>query len=190
RHDARAITSALLSTPIAPMLATLAHTIPEGDFLYEPKWDGFRALAFVAGGEVYLQSLDQKPLSRYFSELVPALVSPPVPVLDGGMVIATERGLDFECLHLRLPPAASRIDKLARESPAAFVAFDLLALGDEVLLSRPQSERRARLEALMADARRPRLLTPVTRGPAPARDGVVRFAGAGPDVGPGAPAAG
>ncbi len=170
-----------LAPPIAPMLATLSHTIPEGDLLYEPKWDGFRALAFVAGGEVYLQSRDEKPLARYFPELVAALGTLPDAVLDGEIVIATERGLDFECLQLRLHPAASRIDKLARETPAAFVAFDLLALGGEVLLSRPQSERRARLEALLADRRPPLLLTPVTRDPALARDWFVRFEGAGLD---------
>ena len=172
---------AVLSPPIEPMLATLTTSIPRGDFLYEPKWDGFRALAFVSKGEVYLQSRDQKPLARYFPELLPALAALPDAVIDGEIVIRGEKGLDFEALQLRLHPAASRVAKLSREIPAAFVAFDLLALGEEDLRSLSQSERRAHIERLFAHVRTPLRLTPVTRDMAVAEDWFRRFEGAGLD---------
>lgn len=170
-----------LTPPIAPMLAKLTHEVPVGDLLYEPKWDGFRALVFVAAGEVYLQSRDAKPLARYFPELVEALSTLPDVVLDGEIVIRGPNGLDFEVLQLRLHPARSRVDKLARETPASFVAFDILAQGDEDLRERPQAERRVRLEHVMQDVVAPLHLTPVTRDAEVARDWFVRFEGAGLD---------
>ena len=119
-----------IAPPIEPMLAKLAEALPaEGPFLYEPKWDGFRAIVFRGGSDVFIQSRDLKPLDRYFPELHAVFLDalPPGCVLDGEIVIATPRGLDFDALQLRLHPAASRVDKLAKESPAEFVAFDLLA---------------------------------------------------------------
>lgn len=180
----------MLTPPIAPMLATLTTSIPTGDFLYEPKWDGFRALVFVRGGEVFIQSRDDKPLARYFPELVLAFGALPDVVLDGEIVIRGARGLDFEALQLRLHPAASRIQKLARETPADFVAFDVLAIGDDDVRAAPQSERRRRLEAVLAGARPPLHLTPVSRDPAVAADWFSRFEGAGLDGVMAKPAAG
>jgi len=116
--------------PVSPMLAELTHTIPEGDLQYEPKWDGFRAIVFRDGDELAIASRNGRPLERYFPELVAALRAelPPRIVLDGEIVIAGERGLDFELLQLRLHPARTRIDKLARETPAHLVAFDVLCI--------------------------------------------------------------
>lgn len=183
--------------PIAPMLATLTSAIPLGDYLYEPKWDGFRALAFVGApgdtagsGDVYLQSRDEKPLARYFPEVIDALRQLPTGVYDGEIVIRGPRGLDFERLQLRLHPAASRIKKLSLETPAAFVAFDVLALGGEDLRTAPQSERRRRLEQALATARAPVHLTPITRDPALAAEWFQRFEGAGLDGVIAKPAAG
>src|SRR5688572_4716658 len=122
----------MLSPPIEPMLARNLESLPpEGELAYEPKWDGFRALVFCARDQLYIQSRDLKPLARYFPELEAALrgALPPDSVFDGEIVIASERGLDFDALQLRLHPAASRIAKLARELPSSFVAFDVLALG-------------------------------------------------------------
>src|SRR6187402_970181 len=123
-----------IEPPIEPMLARLADELPEGDgWLFEPKWDGFRALAFKDGDSLYLQSRDSRPFDRYFPDLKePLLASLPArAVVDGEIVIAGPRGLDFDALQLRLHPAASRVAKLAAEMPAAFVAFDLLAEGDD-----------------------------------------------------------
>src|SRR5689334_15700372 len=131
------------------MLAKLASEIPEGDnWLYEPKWDGFRAIVFRDGDKIHTQSRDLKPLDRYFPELAgPFLESLPERcVLDGEIVIATENVLDFDALLLRIHPAASRVEMLSKEKPASYVAWDLLALGDEDLRAVPQIERRARLE--------------------------------------------
>jgi ATP-dependent DNA ligase len=161
------------------MLATLTTAIPTGDYLYEPKWDGFRALVFV-GAEVYVQSRDEKPLARYFPEVVAAVRELPPGVYDGEIVIRGARGLDFEALQLRLHPAASRVAKLAAEIPATFVAFDVLALGHEDLRALPQHERRSRLEAALA-GRRHVHLTPASRDPAVALDWFQRFEGAGLD---------
>src|SRR5678815_3225960 len=134
--------------PIEPMLAKLAGDLPVGPFLYEPKWDGFRAIVFRGGSEVFIQSRDLRPLDRYFPELHDALIErlPDGSVIDGEIVIATPRGLAFEALQLRLHPAASRAAKLAQETPAAFVAFDALALGDRDLRGETQAVRRAALE--------------------------------------------
>src|SRR3954471_4512148 len=126
------------------MLAKLVADVPAGDFLYEPKWDGFRAIVFRGGGEVFTQSRDLRPLDRYFPELHDALIArlPDDCVIDGEIVIATPHGLDFDLLQLRLHPAASRVAKLARETPAAFVAFDALALDTHDLRNEPLVERR------------------------------------------------
>jgi len=166
------------------MLAKLATELPEGDLLYEPKWDGFRALVFRGSGDdLFIQSRDLRPLDRYFPELHEALVaSLAAPcVLDGEIVIATVRGLSFDALQMRLHPAASRVAKLAAETPSSFVAFDLLAVGDEDLRDAPQHERRHRLEQLLADAKPPIHLTPMTRDPKLASDWLRQFEGAGLD---------
>jgi ATP-dependent DNA ligase len=167
------------------MLAKIAESIPDGEaLLYEPKWDGFRAIVFRSqSGEVYIQSRDLKPLDRYFPELHDLFVSalPEAVVLDGEIVIAASGGLDFDALQLRLHPAASRVMKLAREMPASYVAFDLLAAGGENLLNRPLHERRAQLERLLAGCTAPLHLTPATRDSAIARDWLNRFEGAGLD---------
>jgi ATP-dependent DNA ligase len=166
------------------MLAKLANEIPEGDhWIYEPKWDGFRAVVFKAGDEVYIQSRDLKPLGRYFPELEVQLRKhlPDRCVLDGEVVIATDGKLDFEALLLRIHPAASRVKMLADEKPSSYVAWDLLALGDEDLRALPQAERRKRLEAAMADVEPPVHITPCTRDRAIAADWFSRFEGAGLD---------
>jgi ATP-dependent DNA ligase len=169
--------------PIEPMLAKLAHEVPEGGYLYEPKWDGFRAIVFRDGDELQIDSRNQRPLGRYFPELVAGLrdALPPRIVVDGEIVIAGDRGLDFDALQLRLHPAKSRVDKLANEMPAQLVAFDLLALGDDDLRSWPQERRRAALEHALAAAPPPVHVTPATTDPAVARDWFVRFEGAGLD---------
>ena len=170
--------------PLEPMLAKPAHAIPAGPgWLYEPKWDGFRAIVFRDRDETYIQSRDLKPLDRYFPELAAPLREslPQRCVVDGEIVIRGPQGLAFESLLLRIHPAASRVALLAAETPASFVAWDLLALGDEDMRSRPQSERRARLEDALAGARPPIHLTPATRDAATAEDWFHRFEGAGLD---------
>jgi ATP-dependent DNA ligase len=126
------------------MLAKLADALPAGRFLYEPKWDGFRAIVFRSQTDVYIQSRDLRPLDRYFPELHDALVEqlPPGSVLDGEIVIVTANGLDFDRLQLRLHPAASRVTKLSKETPSSFVAFDILAADGRDVCDVPQSERR------------------------------------------------
>src|SRR5438132_2526907 len=152
-----------IEPPIEPMLAKLAEDLPrDAGFLYEPKWDGFRAIVFRGPSDVFIQSRDLRPLDRYFPELHAAFLAnlPNGSVVDGEIVIATPRGLDFDALQLRLHPAASRVKKLAQETPASFVAFDLLAAGGRDLRAAPQRERRAALERLMAGVRPPLHLTP------------------------------
>ena len=173
-----------ITPPIEPMLAKLTDALPEGtSFLYEPKWDGFRAIVFRGGQDVYIQSRDLRPLDRYFPELHDALIAglPDGCVLDGEIVIARPGGLDFDQLQLRLHPAASRVAKLAAETPSAFVAFDALAIGGEDLRNAPQVERRARLEKLLAKVKPPIYLTPTTRDHALAVEWLSRFEGAGLD---------
>src|SRR6188508_494422 len=173
-----------LTPPVEPMLAKLADTLPpEGSFLYEPKWDGFRSIVFRGDSDVYIQSRDLRPFDRYFPELHDSLLKelPPGCVLDGEIVIMTPQGLDFDLLQLRLHPAASRVAKLAKETPASFVAFDLLALDGRDLRATPQQERRALLEKLLAKAKPPLYLTPVTRDRDLAQDWLTRFEGAGLD---------
>ena len=172
-----------VAPPIEPMLAKLADELPIGPFLYEPKWDGFRAVVFRSGSEVFIQSRDLRPLDRYFPELHEALLAalPDGCVLDGEIVIATPHGLDFDALQLRLHPAASRVAMLAKDTPAAFVAFDALAIGGRDLRDVPQVERRASLEQALANVEPPIHLTPMTRDPAVASEWLSRFEGAGLD---------
>ena len=170
--------------PVEPMLAKASESLPEGDgWLFEPKWDGFRALVFRDGDEVYTQSRDLKPLDRYFPELAAPFLAqlPERCVLDGEVVIARDGTLDFEALLLRIHPAASRVRMLAEASPASFVAWDLLALGDEDLRSVPQGERRARLVEVFGNVTPPIHLTPATLDRALAADWFDRFEGAGLD---------
>jgi ATP-dependent DNA ligase len=172
-----------VAPPIEPMLAKLADELPTGPFLYEPKWDGFRAIVFRRGSEVFIQSRDLRPLDRYFPELHDIFRDglPDRSVIDGEIVIATSRGLDFDALQLRLHPAASRVAKLAKETPAAFVAFDALAVDGRDLRTAPQVERRARLERSLAAVAPPIHLTPMTRDRAVASEWLARFEGAGRD---------
>jgi ATP-dependent DNA ligase len=170
--------------PVAPMLAKLARQLPESeDLVYEPKWDGFRCIVFRDGDEVELGSRNERPLTRYFPELIEPLLGalPPRSVVDGEIVIAGERGLDFDALLQRIHPAASRVELLARTTPASFVAFDLLAVDDRDLRSSPFRQRRSLLEEALATARAPIHLTPATTDPAVARDWFARFEGAGLD---------
>ena len=173
--------------PIAPMLAKPTPVIPTGEgWIYEPKWDGFRALVFRDGAEVYIQSRDLKPLNRYFPELEEPLRSLGGAdarfVLDGEVVIARpDGGLDFDALLLRIHPAASRVKMLSQESPASFVAFDCLADGADDLRDHPFAERRERLSRLAADPPASVRLTPSTDDPAVARRWFDVFEGAGLD---------
>ena len=171
--------------PIEPMLAKAIEAIPAtGDFLFEPKWDGFRAIVFRSSGDdVAIQSRDLRPFDRYFPDLHAALAAalPPSCVLDGEIVVVTPHGLDFDALQQRIHPAASRIARLARETPASFVAFDLLARDGASLLDRTQRERRAALEDLLADVRPPLHLTPATTERSQAAQWLAQFEGAGLD---------
>jgi ATP-dependent DNA ligase len=166
------------------MLAKLSDALPrDGDFLYEPKWDGFRAIVFRGASEIFIQSRDSRPFDRYFPELHEALLErlPRGCVIDGEIVIATPDGLDFDALQMRLHPAASRVAMLARETPASFVAFDLLASDGRDRMAAPQQERRALLERLLAETSPPLYLTPVTRSYRTAAGWLQRFEGAGLD---------
>ena len=169
--------------PLAPMLARLARDLPAGSFLYEPKWDGFRSLAFRCGEEIDLRSRHDRPLARYFPELHAALRSLPAErfVLDGEIIVSTSAGFDFPALLARLHPAASRVERLRRETPAVLIAFDLLAVGDEDLRCRPFEERRRRLAELLAAARPPIHVTPLTEERAVAAQWLERFQGGGID---------
>src|SRR5882757_3751200 len=165
------------------MLAKLGDELPSGDYLYEPKWDGFRAIVFRGEDAVFVQSRDSRPLDRYFPELHQALLKglPKNCVVDGEIVIATARGLDFDALQLRLHPAASRVKKLATETPSSFVAFDVLAARGRSLMAEPQSARRKALEKLLGKVKSPLHITPFTRDRAIALDWLTRFEGAGLD---------
>jgi len=170
--------------PLEPMLAKAVDSLPADDgWLFEPKWDGFRALVFRDGDEVFIQSRDLKPLDRYFPELAAPLRAslPPRAIVDGEIVIARDGELDFEALLLRIHPAASRVAMLAAETPASFVAWDLLALDDEDLRRTPQGERRRRLEAALGDPQPPIHITPATTDRATGQDWFGRFEGAGLD---------
>jgi len=166
------------------MLAKRVSALPGGEgWLFEPKWDGFRVLVFRAGDELLLQSRDEKPLDRYFPELrAPLLAQLPARcVLDGELVIALNGALDFEALQQRIHPAASRVDRLAKETPTSVVLWDLLCEGDRDLRARPFDERRAELERLLGDVKPPLHLTPATREQSVAADWFQRFEGAGLD---------
>ncbi|MEU5260394.1 ATP-dependent DNA ligase [Amycolatopsis sp. NPDC021455] len=173
--------------PVRPMLAKAVHEVPRAPgLLYEPKWDGFRCVVFRDGGEIELGSRNDRPLTRYFPELVELLAAalPPRCVVDGEIVLVTPAGLDFGALQLRLHPAASRVRKLAEETPASFIAFDLLALGDTDLTGEPFRERRKQLESILSTAAEglQRVhLTPLSDDPAQAEDWFTRFEGAGFD---------
>jgi ATP-dependent DNA ligase len=170
--------------PVKPMLAKSVADVPDGaGFLYEPKWDGFRCIVFRDGDEVELGSRNEKPLTRYFPDVVAAVKAqlPERCVVDGEIVIASGKGLDFEALLQRIHPAASRIALLAGSTPASFIAFDLLAEGDESLMDEPFAVRRARLELALATSAAPVHLTPATDDAAVARDWFTVFEGAGLD---------
>jgi ATP-dependent DNA ligase len=170
--------------PVAPMLARLSRELTEaGDVLYEPKWDGFRTIVFRDRGQVELGSRNERPMTRYFPELLEPLRAslPERCVVDGEIVIATAFGLDFDALLQRIHPAESRVRLLAATTPASFVAFDLLALGGDDWRSRPLAERRPALERALGGARPPVHLTPATRDRAVALDWFQRFEGAGLD---------
>src|ERR1700688_1872850 len=147
-----------IEPPIQPMLAKLTESLPaDADLLFEPKWDGFRAIVFRGASDVYIQSRDLKPLDRYFPDLHQTLLDllPAGSVIDGEIVIVTPRGLDFDALELRLHPAQSRAAKLARETPASFVAFDALAVGGDNIMAMPQWDRRASLDKLLKRSKPP-----------------------------------
>ncbi len=166
------------------MLAKRVAELPDGaGFIFEPKWDGFRVLVFRDGDDLFLQSRDEKPLDRYFPELRAPLLAqlPERCVLDGELVIASPRGLEFDMLQMRLHPAASRVEKLAKEIPASVVFFDLLCLGDRDLRGVPFRERRESLESVLAGAKPPLHVTPATTDRATAQDWFSRFEGAGLD---------
>ena len=164
------------------MLGRLARELPEGAFLYEPKWDGFRCLVFRCGDEIDLRSRHDRPLARYFPELVEAFRELPAErlVVDGEIVVAAA-GFDFAALLARLHPAPSRVERLRRETPAAFIAFDLLARGGDDLRERPFAERRSLLPEVLVPARPPLFLTPVTHDHGVACGWVDRFGGTGID---------
>jgi len=173
-----------IAPPIEPMLAKLADALPApATFLYEPKWDGFRAIVFRGGSDVFIQSRDLRPLDRYFPELHESLLDklPEGCVIDGEIVIRTPHGLDFDALQLRLHPAASRVAKLAKETPASFVGFDLLASEGQSRMELPQSQRRLLLEKLLAGIDPPVYLTPMTRDRKTAAQWLEQFEGAGLD---------
>jgi ATP-dependent DNA ligase len=173
-----------IEPPIEPMLAKLATALPPGEgWLFEPKWDGFRAIVFRDGDHIYTQSRDLKPLDRYFPELSDMFRQslPDRCVVDGEIVIVGPRGLDFDALQMRLHPAASRVAKLAAATPSAFVAFDLLALDDRDLRRLPQAERRGVLEQALGSASGGVRLTPCQRDRKIAAEWFHRFEGAGLD---------
>ncbi|WP_104139377.1 ATP-dependent DNA ligase [Arthrobacter sp. ZGTC131] len=171
--------------PVAPMLAKSVTSIPDGAMIYEPKWDGFRSIIFRDGDDVEIGSRNEKPMTRYFPELVEALKEnlPPRCVLDGEIVLVGASGdrLDFDALQQRIHPAASRVKLLAEQTPAKFVAFDLLALGEDDFSGRPFAERRAALEAALATARSPIHLTAATLDRELAGRWFNQFEGAGLD---------
>ncbi len=174
-----------VNPPVAPMLAKPVDQIPDGPYCFEPKWDGFRSIIFRDGDEVEIGSRNERPMTRYFPELVTAALAnlPERCVIDGEIVIPDSEGkrLDFEALLQRIHPAASRVDLLAGQTPGHFIAFDLLALGDTDLTETPFLDRRHALETALAAARAPIHLTPLTTDRAMATEWFMRFEGAGLD---------
>ena len=170
-----------MKPPLKPMLAKLVPEIPAGA-LYEPKFDGFRCIVFRDGDAVTLGSRNERPIDRYFPEIVEAVLSelPERCVVDGEIVLMRDGRLDFEALQQRIHPAASRVKMLARETPAAFVAFDLVGLGDDSLMDRPFSERRRLLTEALARSRPPVYVTPMTDDLEQAREWFYSLEGAGP----------
>lgn len=169
--------------PVKPMLAKASKELPRGDLLYEPKWDGFRCIVFRDGDEVELTSRSSKTLTRYFPELLEPLRAnlPERCVVDGELVVPTREGLDFDLLGQRIHPAESRVRMLAQQTPASFVAFDLLALGDRDLRTASLGRRRDLLVEVLGDAQAPVHVTPATDDPAVALDWFERFEGSGFD---------
>jgi ATP-dependent DNA ligase len=169
--------------PVKPMLAKAATKVPTGDYFYEPKWDGFRCIVFRDGDEVELGSRNERPLTRYFPEVVAAVKAnlPEKCVVDGEIIVPRGDRLHFEALLQRIHPAASRVNLLAEETPASFVAFDLLALGNESLLDTPFRDRRTRLETALGPARPPIHLTAITQDADTAQGWFETFEGAGLD---------
>ncbi|HET6890754.1 MAG TPA: ATP-dependent DNA ligase [Pyrinomonadaceae bacterium] len=173
-----------VNPPILPMLAKRVSELPtEGTWIFEPKWDGFRALVFRDGDEIFIQSRDEKSLNRYFPELLEPLSSqlPARCVLDGEIVVARDGALDFDALQLRIHPAASRVKLLAEQTPASIVLFDLLCEGERDLRNTTFQERRRELESLLSSAAPPIHLTPATSDLNIAKDWFRRFEGAGLD---------
>jgi ATP-dependent DNA ligase len=173
-----------VNPPILPMLAKRVAELPHGgEWIFEPKWDGFRALVFRDGDEVLIQSRDEKPLNRYFPELIEPLQKqlPKRCVLDGEVVVAQDGSLDFDSLQLRIHPAESRIKLLSQQIPASIVFFDLLAEGNKDLRDQPFEKRRKRLESMLASVGPPLHITPATSDFATASDWFQRFEGAGLD---------
>ena len=172
-----------VNPPVSPMLAKLSRDLPEGGFVYEPKWDGFRCIVFRDGADVVLGSRNERPLTRYFPDVVEAVRAhlPARCVVDGEIVIAGDHGLDFDALSQRIHPADSRVRMLSQKTPASFVAFDLLAVADRDLRAEPFGERRKLLEKALSGAEPPVHLTPLTADPSVARVWFDRFEGAGLD---------
>ena len=174
----------LVNPPILPMLAKRVSDLPTGsDWIFEPKWDGFRALIFRDGKEVLIQSRDEKPLNRYFPELIDPILKqlPTRCVLDGEIVIAQNGALDFDSLQLRLHPAASRVKMLSEQIPSSIVFFDLLCEGKNDLRGEPFAKRRQKLESMLSSVKPPLHLTPATNDFVKASDWFRRFEGAGLD---------
>src|SRR5919201_2867071 len=173
-----------LGPGIEPMLGRLVRELPVGDYLYEPKWDGFRCLAFRCGDAVDLRSRHRRPLARYFPEVTEAITALPGSelALDGELIAPRDGRLDFAALMQRLHPAASRVERLRSETPAIFVAFDLLAAGDDDLCALPFEERRRRLEAIVGEREAGTIrLTPITADPSVAREWLRHYCGGGID---------
>ena len=173
-----------VNPPVLPMLAKRVEELPPGEeWIFEPKWDGFRALVFRDGDEIFIQSRDEKPLNRYFPELLEPLQAtlPACCVLDGEIVMVKDGELDFNLLQLRLHPAASRVKLLSQQTPASFVFFDLLCQGDRDLRNEQFETRRQKLESLLSSAKSPLHITPATSDRATAEDWFRRFEGAGFD---------
>jgi ATP-dependent DNA ligase len=172
-----------VTPPIKPMLAKPVPKLPEGEMSYEPKWDGYRCIVFRDGDEVVMGSRNEKPLNRYFPEMIdPFLRSLPQRcVVDGELIVSIDGKLDFDALGQRIHPAESRVNMLAEQTPADFVAFDVLALGDDSLVDRPFRERRAALEAISSDFEPPIHLAPATNDPGLAMRWFDEFEGAGLD---------
>jgi ATP-dependent DNA ligase len=169
--------------PVAPMLAKSVPDIPTGDMSYEPKWDGFRSIVFRDGDDVEIGSRNERPMTRYFPEVVEAILAnlPDKCVIDGEIVVVVGDRLEFEVLQQRIHPAVSRVNLLARETPARFIAFDLLALGEDDYTNRPFAERRAALEEALSAVEAPIHLTPTTRDHEVAQQWFSQFEGAGLD---------